>query len=85
MGGSYDNTGSGAGAGKRPTPTIEGTATEVSAEPDANETDLSKESDAKDEPVETGGALPPKDGDGDEDGGAGEGEQPSAAEVTAQR
>lgn len=85
MGGSYDNTGSGAGAGKRPTPTIEGTATEVSAEPDVKETDMSKEFEAKDEPVETGGALPPKDGNGDEDGDAGEDEQPSAAEIAAQR
>jgi hypothetical protein len=92
MGGSYDNTGGGASAGKRPAPTIEGTATEVSVEPDAkepgtsNEPDMSKENDAK---VEAGGALPPKngDGDGDGDGGGDTGEdgQPTAAEISARR
>ena len=38
MGGSFDDKGSGPdAAGKRPTPTIEGTATEVAVEPDADE------------------------------------------------
>ncbi|MGK2922803.1 MAG: mitofilin family membrane protein [Methyloceanibacter sp.] len=86
MGGSFDNKGSGDPAGKRPTPTIEGTATEVSVEPeaqeakkDANENEGPNESETKDEAAENANALPPHDGDEAEK--TGEGEQP-AAETT---
>ena len=83
MGGSFDNKGSGDPAGKRPTPTIEGTATEVTVEPeaqqadkDANENEGPDESEIKDEAAENANALPPNDGDESEK--TGEGEQPAA-------
>lgn len=66
MGGSFDNKGSGDPAGKRPTPTIEGTATEVSVEPetkDARENEGPDESETKDGAAESANALPPNDGD----------------------
>jgi hypothetical protein len=70
MGGSFDNKGSGDQAGKRPTPTIEGTATEVSVEPEAkeankgaNENEERDQSEDKDEAAEDANVLPPNDGD----------------------
>jgi hypothetical protein len=70
MGGSFGNKGSGDQAGKRPTPTIEGTATEVSVEPEAqeankgaNENEGRDQSEIKDEAAEDANALPPNDGD----------------------
>ena len=51
MGGAFDKKGSGAETGKRPTPTIEGTATEVSVEPEA-EAIKEPESESKDEAEE---------------------------------
>jgi len=83
MGGSFDNKGSGDPAGKRPTPTIEGTATEVTVEPeaqqadkDANENEGPDESEIKDEAAESANALPPHDGDEAEE--TGDGERPAA-------
>jgi len=98
MGGSFDDKGGSVdAAGKRPTPTIEGTATEVNVAPDpetketeeTNETKASEESQApetKDAAPEAADAPPPDDGD--ETGNAGEteqAEQPTAAEITGQR
>ena len=60
MSGSSDNNGSGReGPGKRPTPTIEGTATEVSVEPDSDEPPPGEPEIEKDAPeVETPGDAP---------------------------
>lgn len=97
MGGSFDNAGGGMGPGKRPTPTIEGTATEVSVEPDAKEAAASEQDagskapETQDEPVGSG-ALPRKDDDGEQTSDDAEtshdtdtSEQPTAAEATAGR
>jgi hypothetical protein len=83
MGGSFGDNDNGAGTGKRPTPTIEGTATEVSVEPDAKEASEQDAPEVEDKPVETG-ALPPKDDDDtedtDDDGDTGTDRKPTAAE-----
>lgn len=65
MGGPFDKKGSGGEAGKRPTPTIEATATEVSVEAEAEEPKDTgaPTSGAKDETAETANALPPKGGE----------------------
>ncbi len=68
MGGSFDNKGGGDQAGKRPAPTIEGTATEVSVEPEAQEADIGAsenegrdQSEINDEAAGDSSALPPDD------------------------
>jgi hypothetical protein len=66
MGGSFDNKGGGDQAGKRPSPTIEGTATEVSVAPEAQEADIGAsenegrgQSEIKDKAAADSSALPP--------------------------
>jgi hypothetical protein len=90
MGGAFDDKGSGAETGKRPTPTIEGTATEVSIEPGDDEANAPA-SETKDETEDASGALPPA-GDDDGDNHADESDEPSdetsestAAEITGER
>jgi len=95
MGGSFnDKGGSVDAAGKRPTPTIEGTATEVNVEPgpktneteETNETKASEELKApeRNDAASDAAGAPPPDG-GDETGNSDETEQPTAAEITGQR
>jgi len=89
MGGSFDDKGGSAdAAGKRPTPTIEGTATEVNVAPDP-ETEKSDEPEApgtKDGAPEADGLTSPDDaGETDDAGDAEQAEQPTAAEITGQR
>lgn len=86
MGGPFDKKGSGGDAGKRPTPTIEATATEVSVEPGAEKT---RDAETSPSESENGGAASKRaaleDGNGTDKGQASETEQPAAPESSAAR
>lgn len=92
MGGAFDKKGSGAETGKRPTPTIEGTATEVSVEPEAGKTkskeaEAIKEAEREIEAESKGEAEEAADAseDAEDTDQPDESHEPTAAEITAQR